>query len=54
MCRVNPFKIRIADKVDYDYCFVGGDIDIKNRYKISEECRPYRILLKKTHDDDEE
>ena len=55
MCRVNPYKIRIADKVDYDYWVVGGDSGInKNGYKISEECRPYRILLKKTHDDDEE
>ena len=48
MCRVNPYKIRIADKVDYDYWVVGGDSGInKNGYKISEECRPYRILLKK-------
>ena len=55
MCRVNPFKIRIANKDDPAYWVVGGDSSNNNNgYKIFEECRPYRILLKKTEDDDDE
>ncbi len=55
MCRVNPFKVRIADKGDPAYWVVGGDSGVsKEGYKISEECRPYRLLLKKTHEDDVE
>jgi hypothetical protein len=55
MCRVNPFKVRIADKADPAYWVVGGDSQGNNQeYKISEECRPYRILLKKSEEDDVE
>ena len=55
MCRVNPFKIRIANKDDPAFWVVGGDSSNNNNgYKIFEECRPYRILLKKTEDDEDE
>ena len=48
MCRVNPYKVRFAEKNDPPYWIVSGDLmNDKNGKKYSDEIRPYRILLKK-------
>ena len=48
MCRVNPYKVRFADKGDPAYWIVSGDqIGSQDARKYIDEIRPYRILLKK-------
>ena len=37
MCRINPYKVRIADKEGAEYWLTNGGTD---------EVRPYRILFK--------
>ena len=37
MCRINPYKVRIADKEGAEYWLTNGGID---------EVSPYRILFK--------
>ena len=47
MCRLNPKKVRIADKgMNKDYMIVNGDgiDDMFGKAKIN-EVRPYKILL---------
>ena len=47
MCRVNPYKCRIAERLP-DYWIVSGDpLSGGNIKKYDDEIRPYRILLKK-------
>ena len=47
MCRVNPYKYRIAQSYP-DYWIVSGDpLNQGNIKKYDDEIRPYRILLKK-------
>jgi hypothetical protein len=47
MCRVNPYKYRIAQSYP-DYWIVSGDpLKQGNIKKYDDEIRPYRILLKK-------
>lgn len=47
MCRVNPYKYRIAQHFP-DYWIVSGDpLEKGNIKKYDDEIRPYRILLKK-------
>ena len=53
MCRVNPYKVRFANKNEPDYWVVGGDSNKKiNENKINDEVRPYRILVKEMYDND--
>ena len=53
MCRVNPYKVRFANKYEPDYWVVGGDSNKKiNENKINDEVRPYRILVKEMYDND--
>ena len=48
MCRINPYKVRFADKGFPPYWIVSGDpIGSQNAKKYTDEIRPYRILLKK-------
>jgi len=48
MCRINPYKVRFAQKADPAYWIVSGDsIGSQNAKKYIDEIRPYRILLKK-------
>ena len=49
MCRVNPYKVKIAKVVeDKEYWIVEGDKlgDLFGERKI-EEVRPYKLLIKK-------
>ena len=48
MCRINPYKVRFANKGFPPYWIVSGDpIGSQNAKKYTDEIRPYRILLKK-------
>ena len=47
MCRINPYKVRFANKVPPAYWIVSGDpIGSNEAKKYIDEIRPYRILLK--------
>ena len=46
MCRINPYKVRFADKEHPAYWIVSGDpVGSQNARKYVDEIRPYRILL---------
>ena len=46
MCRINPYKVRIATIYGEEYWIVNGDkLDELSETKKTDEVRPYRILL---------
>ena len=52
MCRINPYRVRIANYFNKEYWIVNGD-KLNDYYasilgiKRTDEVRPYRILLLK-------
>ena len=47
MCRVNPYKIRIAKGMPIYWIVSGDSLSSGNIKKYDDEIRIYRILLKK-------